>query len=137
MANLISVADADALIALSLEKDLNHNRAVKITTQLLKRDVTVVFPFTVFPEAITSLQRAADQPEKAKLISQQLEQGIFHIIYLDETIILQACQIFKKAVSKQNTFFDAIVAATTSHIGAQSIFSFDQWYTKLGYQLAG
>lgn len=137
MNSFICVADADALIALALEKDPNHHQAVRISTMLLERGITVIFPVTVFPEAITSLKRAASQPEKAHLINEQLKQGVFHIDYIDEAIIQRASQIFDQAKSKQNTFFDAIVAATAEKLGAESIFSFDDWYPKLGYKLAG
>lgn len=136
MANVVSIADADALIALVLEKDPNHSKAIIISTNLLKTGATVIFPVTVFPEAITSLRRAANQPEKAKLINKQLQQEVFHIEYIDDQILEQACRIFGTADSKQNTFFDAIVAATATKLGADSIFSFDNWYPKLGYKLA-
>lgn len=137
MSNLISVVDADALIALTLEKDPNHQQAVKISKKLLDRGVAVVFPLTVIPEAITSLRRAANQPEKARLLNQQLLQGEFHIEYLNEKMLLRAGQIFAEANSKQNTFFDAIVAATAEELEAESVFSFDNWYPKLGLELAG
>lgn len=136
MSNFISVADADALIALVLEKDPNHHQAVSISTALQNRGVTVVFPVTVFPEAITSLRRAANQPEKARLINDQLQQGAFHVEYLDEKTLLRATKIFSQAHSKQNTLFDAIVAATAEGLNAESIFSFDNWYPKLGHKLA-
>lgn len=47
----------------------------------------------------------------------------------------RAYEIFDKAKSKQNTFFDAIVAATAKKLGAECIFSFDGWYPKLGLKL--
>jgi len=131
------VADADALIALALENDPNHDRAVKISTKLLNTGVNVVFPVTVFPEAITSLKRAANQPLKAHLINRQLQQGAFHVEYLDEETLLQATKIFDQAKSKQNTLFDAIIAATAKKLNTDAIFSFDEWYTKLGFKLAG
>lgn len=136
MSSLISIADADALIALVLEKDPNHGKAVSISGKLLNRGINIIFPVTVFPEAITSLRRAANQPEKARLINKQLQQGAFHIEYLDEEIIRYASGIFDQADSKQNTFFDAIVVATAKKLSADSIFSFDNWYPKLGFKLA-
>ncbi|OGG13434.1 hypothetical protein A3D77_05060 [Candidatus Gottesmanbacteria bacterium RIFCSPHIGHO2_02_FULL_39_11] len=137
MSNLISVADADALIALTLEKDPNHDQAVLISKKLLEEGVNIIFPVTVFPEAITALKRAANQPEKAYLINKQLQQGIFRIEYPDEKILQKASHIFDQADSKQNTMFDALVAATADRLNADSIFSFDNWYPKLGYRLAG
>ncbi len=134
--NKIVVADADALIALSLEKDPNHDLAVTISGMLMKQGVTIIFPITVFPEAVTTLKRAFNQPEKAHLINRQLQQGAFQIEYLNQEIINRACEIFDKAISKQNTLFDAIVAATAEKLAAQAIFSFDDWYPKLGLKLA-
>lgn len=137
MNNGLAVGDADALIALALEKDPNFNRARNIANILRMKLVTVVFPVTVFPEVITTLKRAFNQPEKASLINRQLQQGTFYVDYLDEKTLLCACKIFETAKSKQNTIFDAIVAATAEKLGTDLIFSFDNWYPKLGFKLAG
>jgi len=132
----IVVADADALIALALEKDPNHKRALRIAESLRRKLVMVIFPVTVFPEAITSLKRAARQPEKAHLINRQYLAGAFHIEYINEEIMRKAVEIFdQKANSKQNTLFDAIVAATSEKLNADGIFSFDNWYPRLGFRL--
>ncbi len=135
MSNSIVVADTDALIALALEKDPNHERAQKIAAYLRKNLVTVIFPVTVFPEALTSLKRAANQPEKAHLLNRQFLAGEFQVEYITEEIMKRAAEIFDKAISKKNTFFDAIVAATAEKLEADSIFSFDEWYPKLGFKL--
>lgn len=137
MSNAVAIADADALIALTLEHDPNHQKAINISNSLLKKGVTVIFPVTVFPEAITSLKRAANQPKKAHLINTQLQRGDFSVEYIDEEIFLRASQIFDNAISKQHTFFDAIVAATAEKLGTNLIFSFDHFYKNMGFQMAG
>lgn len=137
MNDRIVVADADALVALTLENDPHHEKAVNISNALTTQQVTIIFPVTVFPEAITTLKRAFNQHEKAHLISRQLQQGMYHVEYINEEVLQIANQIFEKAISKQNTFFDAIVAATAQRLNADSIFSFDGWYSKLGFKLAG
>lgn len=134
--NKIVVTDADALIALLLENDPHHKKAVTISGMLTQQQVAIIFPVTVFPEAITTLKRAFNQPEKAHLISRQLQQGMYYIEYINEEILQKANLIFEKAVSKQNTLFDAIVAATAEKLEADAIFSFDDWYPKLGFKLA-
>jgi predicted nucleic acid-binding protein len=131
----IAVGDADGLIALILPMHPNHELAVAGTIAFAKAGIEVVFPSTVFPEAITSLKRAANQPEKAHLIAKQFAQGIFNVVYVDEDIMNRACQLFDQTKSKQNTFFDALVAATAERLDAKYIFSFDNWYPKLGYKL--
>lgn len=132
----VVVADSDALIALSLENDPHHQKAVALSTKFLKQGTTVIFPITVFPEAITTLKRAFNQPEKAHLINKQLQQGAFQVEFIDQETMNLACQIFAKTISKQNTLFDAIVAATAKKLGAEVIFSFDDWYPKLGFKIS-
>src|SRR5579864_9355753 len=124
----IAVGDADGLISLALSHDSNHNVAVAGTAAFAKQGIEVIFPLTVFPEAITSLKRAANQPEKAHLLARQFAQRAFNVAYIDQDIMKRACEIFETAKSKQNTFFDAIVAATAENLGAEYIFSFDGWY---------
>lgn len=136
--NSLVVADADALIALTLENDPNHKRAQQIAHSLRNKLIPIVFPVTVFPEAITSLKRTANQPDKAHLINRQYLAGAFQIEYLSPEIMKRASEIFdKKAISKQNTLFDAIVASTAENLGADAIFSFDDWYPKLGFKILG
>jgi predicted nucleic acid-binding protein len=131
-----AVADSDALIALTLEKDPHHQKAVQIASKLSDQNVLVIFPVTVFPEAMTTLKRSINQPKKAHLINQQLQEGLFQIEYVNEKILEKAMQYFNQAVSKKNTMFDAIVAATADQLGTKLIFSFDGWYPKLGFKLA-
>lgn len=132
----VVIADADALIALALENDPHHKKALTISNKLLQMGATIIFPVTVFPEAITTLKRAFNQPEKAHLINNQLQQGIFQVEYIDEEIMGRASRLFEKTISKQNTFFDCLVAATAEKLGVDTIFSFDNWYPKLDLHLA-
>lgn len=135
MINLV-VADADALVALVLEEDPHHNKAIKISRRLTEQVSTIIYPVTVFPEAITTLKRAFNQPKKAHLINKQLQEGRFQIGYITPEIMQRASEIFDKAKSKKNTLFDAIVAATAENLETNLIFSFDEWYPKLGFKLA-
>ena len=47
----------------------------------------------------------------------------------------RAAEIFDQTISKKNTLFDAIVAATAESLKAEAIFSFNSWYPKLGFKL--
>lgn len=131
----IAVGDADGLISLALPLHPNHELAVAGTAAFAREGIEVIFPSTAIPEAITSLKRAANQPEKAHLLAKQFAKGVFNVVYVDQDIMNRACEIFDGARSKQNTFFDAIVAATAESLGAEYIFSFDGWYPKIGHNL--
>ena len=131
----IVVSDADALIAITHEEDANHHKALIIATKLLEKGVNVIFPNTAILEAITALKRALNLPEKSALVNKQYQQGVFVVEYVNESIQMLASEYYEKAVSKQNTAFDAVVAACAKKLNADAIFSFDTWYKKQGFKL--
>lgn len=136
MNNLV-VGDSDGLIALANKNDVNHQKAINASTKWAKAGIKVFFPNTVIIETITCLKRAKNLPDKAHLINRQYQQGAFNVIYVDQDIQRKASVLFEETKSKQNTFFDAIVASCAQYLGANTIFSFDKWYQKLGYKIAG
>lgn len=133
----IVVADTDALIALTFEEDPHHKKAISTLDMLTQEGFIIIFPVTVFPEAMTTLKRSLNQPKKAHLLNKKLQQGEFNIEYVDADILKLATEYFDQAISKKNTFFDAIVAATAQKLEAESVFSFDNWYPHLGFKLTG
>lgn len=136
MTNNLVIVDADILVALVLVEDPHHKLATKINNTLIQNGILIVVPNTAILEAITALKRGLNQPEKAHLINRLYLQGKFNMEYITEEIQLRASQIFEeKAISKKNTIFDAVIAATAEKFGTDTIFSFDKWYLKLGYKL--
>ncbi len=135
MSNIV-VGDADSLIALAYADDSNHSKAQQLAKELLSNGYQIIYPNTAIIEAITTLKRALNLPDKAHLINRQYLQGAFDIEYVDGQIQQSASKLFEeKAVSKKNTLFDAVVASTAIKLDANAIFSFDQWYPKLGLEL--
>lgn len=133
----IAIGDADALIALVYEKDSNHNRAKSVVEFLTAQNYEIVYPNTAILEAITALKRAKNLPEKAHLINQQYLAGAFTIEFIDKVTQRQASIRFEKIVSKKNTIFDCVVVETAIKLNTKIIFSFDNFFTKQGFQLAG
>lgn len=134
---MIVVGDADVLIALAIEKDSLHLRAFAISRKLADDNIQVIFPNTAISEAVTTLLRKHSNPKLAGYLAQQYKENIFKVEYVDEDTMKMAVNIFNPVSSKQNIFFDALVAATAKKLNADAIFSFDDWYQKLGFKLAG
>lgn len=130
------VADADALIALLNKDDALHKKATAINEYCLKSGTVIIFPSTALLEAATAFQRKLQAHALAALIKKYYQADLFSVVYVDENIMKKAMKIYSPAGSKQNTIFDAIVAATADTIGADAIFSFDSWYKKRSYRLA-
>jgi|SRR3990167_6174446 len=130
------IGDADSLIALFLNYDANHERAKLTLAKINQMGMIAIYPNTAIAEAITTLLRKHSNPQLAAYLALQYSNDRFTIEYVDEKMMKLATEIFNPQGSKQNTFFDAIVAGIAKTLGVDTIFSFDDWYKKLGFTLA-
>ena len=136
MTKNIVVCDADVLIALYLKNDALHEKIIGYNRKFIKGNMRMIFPNTAIAEAITTLHRKLSSSTAATLLNKHYKEGKFEVEYISEEIMQRAAEFYNPQGSRQNTFFDAIVAATAEYLSADAIFSFDGWYKKLGFQLA-
>jgi predicted nucleic acid-binding protein len=129
------IVDADAIISFVYVDDENHPRAKKIMQQLVTSNAYLLFPTTAICEAVTVLRGKLNRPEDAKHILHKFQSGDFPVQAVDHTILTDAGALFNPNGSKKNTLFDAVVAAIAKRLNADAIFSFDEWYRKIGFTL--
>jgi predicted nucleic acid-binding protein len=134
--NEIVICDTDALIALFSATDIHKQRAKQTLILLSKQNYLLYFPATVISEAITTSQRRIQDGLLVETIIENTNEGNLPILPVDQDVISIAISLFNPDGSKNNTFFDAIVAATAKKYSAKAIFSFDNWYKKQGFILA-
>ena len=129
------IADADILIALANSDDAHHAKVKAISEYLDANQIAILFPITAIFEAVTALQRKLTKPELAKMLIENVKAGKLPVKYIDESMFTEAVKFFNPLGSKQDTLYDALVAALAKQLNAV-IFSFDQWYKKQGFILA-
>lgn len=134
--SLVVIGDTDGLIAILHEEDKNHQKAKDTIVKLLQNDAQTIFPLTTIVETVTTLKRKLNKPALAAHVIKQITSGTLAIENTDTDLLSNALKIFDPAGSKKNTLFDAIVAALAQKKETKIIFSFDEWYRKLGFQLA-
>lgn len=132
----IVVGDSDGLIAVLHEGDKNHIIAKEIITRLLQNEAQTIFPLTTIAETVTTLKRKLNKPDLVAHVVKQITDGSLAIDNTDTRLLKEALKFFDPAGSKQNTLFDALVMASAKKLGTKIIFSFDDWYEKLGFKLA-
>lgn len=129
------IVDADALIALVDSQDAHAQQALAIAMQLQELEAPLLYPATTIVEAAMTLQRKLNKPAMVAQIVAGIKARHFIIEPVDEQILDEAAALFKPHGSKQNTLFDAIVAVVAFKYTARAVFSFDEWYTKVGLKL--
>ena len=132
---LLIINDADAIIALVNEEDTNHQQAVKISEILIEKNAIVITPVTAVIEAITALKRVVNRPDLVRFIVGGCMVGNISTIDVPADILPEAIEFFNPDGSKQDTMFDAVVAAMAKRHNAKAIFSFDHGYRKTGILL--
>ncbi len=131
----VVIADADAIISFINVEDANHDKTKQIMQHLALLQVDLLFPTTAICEAVTVLRGKLNKPNDASKVIAQLQYGDFLVQAVDQEILSDALKLYNPLASKKNTLFDAIVAALAKRHNADAIFSFDQWYTKIGLLL--
>ncbi len=132
MRNIVVIVDSDAIISLVNPADANKQRAAYILTKFQQMKANLYFPATTIVEAITTCQRTLSSPVLTNAMFDKVKRHELSILQVDEEVIALATSLFSPDGSKQNTFFDAVVAAMARQYKADAIFSFDKWYIKIG-----
>jgi hypothetical protein len=74
-------------------------------------------------------------PGDSKHILTKFQSGDFLVQAIVHAILTEVGDLFNPNGSKKNDFFDAVVAAHAKRLDADAIFSFDEWYRKIGLTL--
>jgi len=130
------IVDADAIISFVASDDENHTKAKGIMQHLATIEAYILIPTTAICEAVTVLKRKLNKPEHAANVVKKFQSGNFPIQAVDQEIFNLAADLFNPYGSKQNTLFDAVIAAIAKKYHADAIFSFDKWYKTQGFTLA-
>lgn len=133
--SLIVITDADAIIATVNENDANHKLAMRINEQLTEMKAIIITPVTAVMEAITALKRIVNRPDLSRVLVEQCQNGSIPTVGVESDMLTLAIPYFNPDSSKQDTFFDAVVAALAKKHHASAIFSFDEGYKKTEFPL--
>ena len=132
----VAIVDSDALIALLNKDDSLADKAIKTLESLHMQGVRLLYPATTLVETTTALQRKLSNPSLASEVIRMIKESQFTVVPVDQEILELAELLFRPQGSKQNTLFDAVVAAIAKKLNADAIFGFDAWYEKVGFTLA-
>jgi predicted nucleic acid-binding protein len=124
--------DADAFIAIYIETDFHHLKAIKINESKPKDEV--VTSSEVIFEVTTKLSYLATHKLATTFLSEILKSSVT-IEYITPVRLQQTMSLFQKQSSKRVSLTDCANMIICKELGIKQIFSFDQHYTKNGFKL--
>lgn len=130
--------DADGLVALVKEDDMNHSNAVDTVDMLEKRGVLfIITPFTV-PECVTVLSYKVSHDTAREFLREvrTLELGEFGTSEFIGEIKRRADEVFLNETRKGTSYFDCVNIAMMERYKLDAIFSYDQAYRRYSIRYA-
>src|SRR5689334_25076174 len=97
------IGDADGLIALLFDDDVNHSLALQAAQKLVAQQADVLFPLTAIVEATTTIQRRLANPPLVEQVRHQVLMGELLIEEVDKDVLVRASTLFNPFGSKHNT----------------------------------
>ena len=135
MTNVV-VIDSDAIFAIYNPNDPLNIQATQTFQKLIASNSQIVYPTPVIFEVISLFQRVLPTPSvNAKLI-ELVKKDVISVAVIDPEILREAVTLFDPAGSKKNTLVDCSVAIIARKMNASGVFSYDEFYVKLGLKLA-
>jgi len=123
------LADADFLVALAKEDDINHPKALSKIAQL-QDAIIFITPFTI-PETVTVLSYKVSQSAAKTFLTHMREKNLVELP-VDKTALEEADRIFMLRKEKGISWIDCLNAALVKSYQLDGILSFDKFYKKVG-----
>jgi len=133
----IVIVDADIIVARVNSTDFHHKRVVELEKKMLESNINLFYPRTTIIEAITVIQRLSGSKKSADEMAERFVKSRNVVVEIDAEIYKRAVRLFKQTGNKKDTLFDCIVASIAKKKKTDTIFSFDKFYKRLGFRLAG
>ena len=126
------LADADFLVALAKEDDINHERALK-TIEALGGASIFVTPFTI-PEAATVLSYKVSHVAAKKFLASARNRN-FVELPLNQELVQKADDLFLSVQKKGTSWIDCLNVGFTYLYRLDGILSFDKFYQRVGVKM--
>lgn len=128
------LVNADAYLALNVEKDAHHKQAINLLGQL--RDVAedLVTTWDVVDEVATKLAYFTTKKKANEFLGLILDSDT-RIEFMDRGRARLTEKLFAKQSSKKVSLTDCANMVMASELGIRKIFSFDRHYVRNGFEL--
>jgi len=126
--------DTSWFYAAEVEEDINHQKAIESKRKLAKGEYGT--PYTtnyVLDETITLLRFRASFEAALKFKEKIEKSKVLRVVFVDETIIKDANEIFRKYRNLKLSFTDCTSFAVMKRLGINSALSFDEDFKKAGF----
>ena len=128
------IADTSGLVSLTVVTDRNHKSALEATVPLQEQQTSILVPFEVLVETANVLGRQVGHDHALAVASYVYSTPLFFTFDSSPMARSKAFELFRK-LPQAVSLTDCIVMAVADEYQTKRIFSFDQDFEKVGYQI--
>jgi len=129
-----AIVDSSALVALLIENDADHKKAVTLGTSLRAAGSLILVPAEVIAETLNLLGKMCGRDVALAAGRQLLTDPHLHLMTLSEARMHHALSIWEQQTSGVS-YTDCVVMAAADESETTTIYGFDSVFAKNGYQL--
>ena len=122
-------------MALFVENDRNHKKAVSIYESLQKVRASLYTSDYVFDETVTTILARGNHAQSVVAGEALLSSEIVKMIFVHPGHLEAAWELYKKYKDKKFSFTDAASFSMMKEHDIRKAFSFDQDFAQAGFQL--
>ena len=127
--------DTSGWVALFVENDQNHQRAISIYEELKRQRVALYTSDYIIDETITTILVRSNHRQSMIAGSAILTSSIIKIVNVAPDYFLSTWELYKKYQDKELSFTDVSCLSIMKALGIGRIFSFDEELLQTGIQL--
>ncbi|MBU1366910.1 MAG: PIN domain-containing protein [Candidatus Omnitrophota bacterium] len=129
--------DTSGWVALFVENDADHKKAVSIFEQLKEEKTLIHTSDYVIDETITTILVRGSHKQSVVAGSALFNSEIIKNIYVAPEYLESAWKLYQKYKDKEFSFTDVTSMAISKELNIKKAFSFDTDFQKMGFEVLG
>ncbi|MBU0693432.1 MAG: PIN domain-containing protein [Candidatus Omnitrophica bacterium] len=129
--------DTSGWVALFVENDADHKKAVSIFEQLKEEKTLIYTSDYVIDETITTILVRGSHKQSVVAGSALFNSEIIKNIYVAPEYLESAWKLYQKYKDKEFSFTDVTSMTISKELNIKKAFSFDTDFQKMGFEVLG
>lgn len=129
--------DTSGWVALFVENDADHKKAVSIFEQLKEEKTLIYTSDYVIDETITTISVRGSHKQSVVAGSALFNSEIIKNIYVAPEYLESAWKLYQKYKDKEFSFTDVTSMTISKELNIKKAFSFDTDFQKMGFEVLG
>ncbi len=128
-------ADTSYWLALELNNDQNHERALAHWQSLIKNPFNLVATSYIFDETVTYLNSRNHHEKAVEVGENLLLSPTIELVYIDDNLFFEGWTMIQKYQDKRYSLTDCLSFIVMKQKGLETALTFDRHFAQAGFKV--